>query len=95
MKLNPVFEDLSNSETLLNHVKELIKQSEPIPHAEILTQLIEQFEPLDFEALVFPQIAELRTQLKNLSPESEQTKMIVRQLDKLKVVGKHFLVLSA
>lgn len=94
MKLNPVFDDLTNSETLINHVKELTEKVEPTPHAEILTQLIEQFEPLDFEAIIFPQVAQLRTQLENVSPESEQAKMIVKQLDKLKVGIKHYLVES-
>ena len=37
---------------------ELLKKSEATPHAEILHQLIEQFEPLDFEALANPHNAE-------------------------------------
>lgn len=32
----------------------LLKKSETIPHAKILNQLIEKFEPLDFEALANP-----------------------------------------
>ncbi|HNJ54936.1 MAG TPA: phage/plasmid primase, P4 family, partial [Chitinophagaceae bacterium] len=52
------------------------------------------FEPLDFEALAFPQVEKLRGQLEALSPESEQTKEILKQLDKLKVNTKHYLVLS-
>jgi putative DNA primase/helicase len=53
VKLNPVFEGL-NPAKILNHVEELKKQSDATPHAEILQQLIEQFEPLDFEALANP-----------------------------------------
>jgi putative DNA primase/helicase len=55
MKLNPVFDDLNNPATILNHVEQLKSRSEAAtPHAEILHQLIEQFEPLDFEALANP-----------------------------------------
>jgi putative DNA primase/helicase len=64
MKLNPVFDDLNNPTTILNHVEQLKGKSETAtPHAEILQQLIEQFEPLDFEVLAFPQAEKLREQL--------------------------------
>ena len=59
IKLNPVFDDLNNPATIQSHVEELKKKSEAAtPHAEILQQLIEQFEPLDFEALANPHGAE-------------------------------------
>lgn len=57
-KINPVFGDLHNPATILTHVEELKKGSEATPHAKILHQLIEQFEPLDFEALANPHDAE-------------------------------------
>ena len=95
IKLNPVFEDLlSKPETFTNHVEQLIKKREPTPHDEILRQLIEQFEPLDFEALAFPEIVQLRKQLETLNPESEQAKEIRKRLDKIKVNLKHYLVIS-
>jgi putative DNA primase/helicase len=94
MKLYPVFDDLNNPATILNHVVQLKRKSEATPHAEILHQLIEQFEPLDFEVLAFPQAKKLREQLGKESLGSEQAKDIQRQLDKLKLNLKHFLVLS-
>ena len=94
MKLNPVFDDLNNPATILNHIEELKSKSEATPHAEILNQLIEQFEPLDFEVLAFPQTEKLREQLKKAEPGSEQAKDIQKQLDKLKLNLKHYLVLS-
>jgi putative DNA primase/helicase len=59
MKLNPVFDDLNNPlgqpDVWKHHFEELrSKSKEATPHAEILHQLIEQFEPLDFEALANP-----------------------------------------
>ena len=94
MKLNPVFDDLNNPATILNHVEELKGKSEATPHAEILHQLIEQFEPLDFELLAFPHIEKLREKLEQLPNESEQAKDIRKQLDKIKVNTKHYRILS-
>jgi len=55
VKLNPVFDDLNNPATFLNHVEQLkVKSKAATPHAEILQHLIEQIEPLDFEALANP-----------------------------------------
>lgn len=59
IKLNPDFSDLENPETFQKHFENLKNESEAAtPHAEILKQLIEQFEPLDFEALANPHGAE-------------------------------------
>lgn len=98
-EIKPQFDDLNNPleqpEVWQNHFKELEQKSKTAtPHAEILQQLIEQFEPLDFELLAFPQVEQLRQQLERLAPESEQAKDIRKQLDKIKVNTKHYLVLS-
>lgn len=66
-KITPIFDDLNDPNTILNHVEELKQQSEATPHAEILKQLIEQFEPLDFESLAFPQVENLREQIEQLT----------------------------
>jgi putative DNA primase/helicase len=90
-------EDLNpnTADDIRNHAEELKNKSEAAtPHAEILQQLIEQFEPLDFELLAFPQAEKLREQLKKAAPGSEEAKDIQKQLDKLKLNLKHYLVLS-
>lgn len=109
MKLKPVFDDLNNPATILKHLKELKGKSETAtPHAEILQQLIEQFEPLDFEVLAFPQTESLRNELAEYEKrfwgkegdeqqqKANKDKMdnIQKQLDKLKLNLKHYLVLS-
>ena len=66
-KLNPVFEDLDNSATILNHFEQLKYKSKVTPHTEILNQLIEQFEPLDFIELAFPESKELNQQLQQIN----------------------------
>lgn len=94
MKLNPVFDDL-NPTTVLTHVGQLKSKSETAtPHTEILRQLIDQLEPLDFEALAFSQVENLREQLKEAEAGSEQSKIIQKQLDKLKPKQSHYLILS-
>lgn len=104
--LNPITADV-----IQNHVEELKSKTKATPHAEILHQLIEQFEPLDFEVLAFPQAEKLREQLeqldrkltnpdgssntdKALDREWEQWKDLKKQLDKLKLSLKHYLILS-
>ena len=94
MKLDPNFDDLSNPETIKNHIEELKKKSDATPHAQILKQLIELFEPLDFQLLAFPQVEKLRKQLEKESPESEKSREIQKQLNSLKLYPKHYLVLS-
>lgn len=110
-EINPVFDDLNNSNTILNHLEQLKSKSEATPHAEILHQLIEQFEPLDFEVLAFPHAKKIREQIdklniklinpdgsfnndKSLDGEREQSKDLKKQLEKLKLSIKHYLVLS-
>lgn len=53
IKLNPKFESLQKMETFKTHIQDLTT-TKTIPHGEILSQLLEQFEPLDFEAIANP-----------------------------------------
>ena len=92
--LRPVFNDLNNPAIILSHIEQLKIKSEATPHVEILHQLIEQIEPLDFEVLAFPQVKKLREQLEQLPNESEQAKDIRKQLDKIRVNTKHYRILS-
>jgi putative DNA primase/helicase len=114
--INPNFEDLNNPleqpEVLANHLNELKNKSYlATPHAKILQELIQQIEPLNFEALAFPQASKLREQIEQLNNtlinpdgsinrdeglehEREQVKDIKKQLAKLKLNFKHYLVLS-
>jgi putative DNA primase/helicase len=112
MKLNPVFDDLNNPEAVLNHVEQLKGKSETAtPHTEILQQLIEQFEPIDFEVLAFPQAKELKKRHDELladkeswgskettgkpnNPKQQERLSIEKELSKLKLTAKHFLILS-
>jgi putative DNA primase/helicase len=84
MNIKPLFEDLNNPATYKNHFEQLKSSNKATPHTDIFNQLIEQFEPLDFEVLAFPQAEKLREQMEKAAPGSEQAKEIQKQLDKLK-----------
>ena len=53
VSLNPQFDALSEPKTFVNHIGELTEQK-ATPHGEILSELLEQFEPLDFEVEANP-----------------------------------------
>ena len=93
-QIKPVFDDLNNPETIISHVKQLIKKTGATPHAEILQQLIEQLEPLDFELLAFPQVEAFRKKMQDPNVPNDEKKEVSKQLEKLKLNVKHYLVLS-
>lgn len=55
MSLKPQFDDrildLSKPETFKNHIADLIKANEPIPHHKIIAELLEKVENVDFREL--------------------------------------------
>ncbi|MCF8219349.1 MAG: DUF5906 domain-containing protein [Bacteroidales bacterium] len=93
--INPDFTDLNSPETILNHVEDLKKQAiTATPHAEILHQLIQQVEPIDFKIRAFPEMEELRRKLKDLPEDSKQANEVRRQLGKFKLKTKHYLSIT-
>ncbi len=66
VKIEPEFDDLKNPETFAEHFEKLKAENLVTPHIKILFQLLEQFEPLDFEARAFPQAEKLRLELVGL-----------------------------
>lgn len=64
--INANFEDLRNPEIIQQHISELTKVCAAVPHNEILKNLIEQVEPLDFQAIAFPQMIEILGKIQKL-----------------------------
>src|SRR5689334_4214251 len=79
-----IIESFSDNET----------EIEFLPHNEILIQLIEQLEPVDFMALVHKGREGLIEKLQSLDRESDEAKDCIRSLDRMKLGRKHYLVLS-
>lgn len=68
MKVNPSFTEPGLSpEDLLNHVGNLLNgTTRNVDHEALLDQLLKQFKPLNFQLLAFPEIVELRKEIKRL-----------------------------
>jgi putative DNA primase/helicase len=92
--IKPQFNALSNADAVKEHVHGLLKDSDRSKHTDILAQLISQFDAIDFEALAFPEVAELRQKIKEAEMGSEHRNEIRKRLAQLKVTRKHYLILS-
>ncbi|MCP4438321.1 MAG: DNA primase [Aureispira sp.] len=92
--LNPKFDELDSPETINSHIEELLKPEELMTSSKILTKLLEQFEPLDFEALAFPKVEKLRKRLNSVDKESDEAKDIHKELNKIKLNTRHYTVLA-
>lgn len=58
IEINPQFENLQQPETILNHLQELTKPKEATPHTKILSQLLEEFIPVNFDEIANPHSTE-------------------------------------
>lgn len=94
--------------SILGHTRELLKESEPIPHTLILAQLLEKVEPVDFQLLAFSDTENLRKEIGDLEKQltgangglqddpaaREKIKLLQSQLDKRKLKQHHFLIIT-
>jgi len=77
-------------EVIRDHIDQLKSKSEATPHAEILSKLINQFEPLDFEALANPENSEhFKLNTKHLSIESIENVLKIADQNKWGVCKNH------
>lgn len=95
VKLQPDFSDLKKPETILKHIEELQKPQHA-SHDEILKQLLEAIEPVDYLKEAFPQADELSRKLEEAtklsmsyangeernSPEAQQANEEMKRLNK-------------
>ena len=89
IKLKPIFD----TELILDHVNEL-KKIDAISHSQILGDLLDEFEPLDFVALAFPEVVELRNRLEGIPPDSKEAEKLRDQIKSFKLTTKHYLIIS-
>jgi putative DNA primase/helicase len=93
--LNPSFDtSILEPEKILFHVQELIKTTEPVHHSEILSALIDQLEPLDFEIIAFPQVQQIRDQIKNKNLTAQEIRVLEMKLARCKVTKQHYQIIS-
>ena len=96
--LNPVFEPLKNPEMFqnLNPFSELEPAPEPVlKSGEILAQLLQAVQPLDFHKLAFPHKEALLKKLSSLeaSGKEEEAKQAQSNISAMKLNSKHFIIL--
>lgn len=94
VSLSPQFQPLNEAETIKNHIDSL-KNTDATEHGEILTRLLDQFQPVDFQTLAFPEIEKLRNQAESLetvltNPDGSLNQDESRQAEReqLKAVNK-------
>lgn len=92
--INPTFSPLQSAGGVKNHIKNLTQPTPNITHSEVLEQLLEQLEPLDYQALVYPEVTKIRAELKVLAPDDERAKDLRKQLDSKKLQSKHYQVIT-
>lgn len=92
--INPQFDALDNADAINKHVHNLAKERDRSNNEGILDQLITQIDPIDFEALAFPEVVELRKKIKETEVGSENQNNMRKRLSQFKVTRKHYLILS-
>ena len=90
--IKPQFENLE-ANVILNHLNELTEIRE-IPHTEILNNLIEEIEPINFLEEAYPEVENLKEQLKKAEVGSNEAKELIKKLSGLKVSEKHHTIIS-
>ncbi len=95
-RLNPDFEPLKAPETFQHMNPFEGEQAEPVlKSGEILAQLLEAVEPINFDKLAFPQKEALLKKLAALedSGKEDEAKQLRSSISAMKLNGKHFLIL--
>ena len=100
-------ESLFMPETFKEHLQALIHENETsIPHSEILNELLDQIERIDFENLAFPNIETIRKSFNELQQKlytveqeereeiRQKIKILIKDLSLCKLNNKHYIVLS-
>lgn len=92
MNINPKFDfnlfnqpRLNDAETIKEGVLKLVKTSSAIPHSEILNQLLDQIEPIDFVILVYPEVKKMKEKLSQLPSDSKEAANIRKELRQKKI----------
>lgn len=106
--INPVFQPLTHLEALRN-INPFNNQSSAVPptDSEIFERLLQAFEPINFELLVYPQIgllrekiADLKGQISKMSDPAEakaakrNLKVLLLQLYNLRLQEKHYIIIA-
>ena len=91
--INPVFQPLDSPSYLRDSVLS-VKTSKRVPHSEILREIIDCVERVDYKELAYPRVTKMKERLKRLEKNSDEYEQIDSSIDNLSVRTKHFVVYS-
>ncbi len=92
--LPPDHDNYEDTDPFLRHFEQLRKKSTHAQHAEILGNLLEEIDQIDFEALAFPEIVGYREALQRPDLKPEQEKAILEAMAGFKLTQNHLLILA-
>src|SRR5690554_1761760 len=102
-EIKPNFADLQNPETIIKEVESLSSNNIK-NHGAILDELLNPFEPINFQSLAFPESIDIKKRFNKLkakqdkAPKDEANKKQIfdqpKALGKCKPKQKHYLILS-
>lgn len=86
IQLTPDFTGLNDPGAIIQSIEDTKSNNgQSIGKSEALEKLLEQVEPVDFQALKYPEVKRLRKQLDDVEPGSDQADKIQRQINSLKM----------
>jgi putative DNA primase/helicase len=92
--IKPVFEDLSDPKTLIDHIDSLINNDSTKLHSEILKKMLDMIETVDFRELAYPEVRKMKEEIKKLGTNTKEAAAIQNAIDKLPLPEKVLIVIS-
>lgn len=81
-----------SEEMVKDHFDTVFKRPDPIKHKRLLDELLEVFEPYDFQEHIYPQVKKLKEDLRKVESDPDEVKRIRKEIDGLKVSQKQIVV---
>lgn len=91
--MKPQFKTL-NPTQLTQHVNDLTRKHKPLPHDEVLDHLLNELYEIDFKEFIYPEVSKKKEKLAKTSPDSEEAKQIITEIDKLKITNQQKIVIT-
>lgn len=86
IQLTPNFTGLNDPGEIIKSIEDMKStDKQTVGKSEALELLLDQVEPLDFQALKYPEVERLRKQLEEVDPGSDQAGKLQRQINSLKM----------
>ena len=92
IQLTPNFTGLNDPGEIIKSIEDMKSTDrQTVGKSEALELLLDQVEPLDFQALKYPEVERLRKQLEEVDPGSDQADKILKQINSFKMKRDDFV----